>query len=76
MRAHSLKLGWVQVDVNKVWLTFSSIILAFSFMFGTSIANMYQAVVFLFVVSTCSHATTQPLVSVPPQEWILPVRAD
>lgn len=43
--------GRVQVDVNKVWLTFSSIILAFSFMFGTSIANMYQAVVFLFVVS-------------------------
>ena len=33
-----------------MWLTFSSIILAFSFMFGTSIANMYQAVVFLFVV--------------------------
>ena len=33
-----------------MWLTFSSIILAFSFMFSTSISNMYQAVVFLFVV--------------------------
>ena len=50
------KPACVQVDVNKVWLTFSSIILAFSFMFGTSIANMYQAVVFLFVVRTSAAA--------------------
>ena len=39
-----------QVDVNKVWITFSSIILAFSFVFSNSIRDMYAAVIFLFVV--------------------------
>lgn len=38
------------VDVNKVWITFSSIILAFSFVFSKSIGDMYAAVIFLFVV--------------------------
>lgn len=39
-----------QVNVNKVWLTISSIILAFAFVFGNSIRNVFESVVFLFVV--------------------------
>lgn len=39
-----------QVDLSKAWLTFSSIVLAFAFIFGNSIRNMYEAVIFLFVV--------------------------
>lgn len=33
-----------------MWITFSSIILAFSFVFSKSIGDMYAAVIFLFVV--------------------------
>ena len=40
----------MQVDLSKAWLTFSSIVLAFAFVFGNSIRNMYEAVIFLFVV--------------------------
>ena len=47
-----------------MWLTFSSIILAFSFMFGTSIANMYQAVVFLFVVGAPCQPCTKSSVCI------------
>lgn len=39
-----------QVDVNKVWTTITTIILAFVFVFGNSIRNIYEAVIFLFVV--------------------------
>ena len=43
--------GWlVQVDLSKAWLTFSSIVLAFAFVFGNNIRNIYEAVIFLFVV--------------------------
>ncbi len=45
-----LHLGIVQVDVMSLWLTFSSVMLAFVFIFGNSIQNMYEAVIFLFVV--------------------------
>ncbi|KAK9815600.1 hypothetical protein WJX72_006571 [[Myrmecia] bisecta] len=38
------------VDVSKVWLTISSVVVAFSFIFGASMAALYQSVVFLFVV--------------------------
>jgi small-conductance mechanosensitive channel len=38
------------VDVNKVWTTVTTIILAFVFVFGNSIRNIYEAVIFLFVV--------------------------
>lgn len=38
------------MDLSKAWLTFSSIVLAFAFVFGNSIRNMYEAVIFLFVV--------------------------
>lgn len=40
----------VQVDINKVWTTITTIILAFVFVFGNSIRNIYEAVIFLFVV--------------------------
>ncbi len=39
-----------QVNVNKVWLTVSSVLLGFSFVFGTSIRTTFESVVFLFVV--------------------------
>lgn len=40
----------MQVNVNRVWLTISSIVLAFAFVFGNSIRNVFESVVFLFVV--------------------------
>ena len=40
----------LQVDVNKVWLSFSSIFLAFAFVFGNSLRNLYEAIIFLFVI--------------------------
>ena len=40
----------LQVDVNKVWLSFSSVLLAFAFVFGNSLRNMYETVIFLFVM--------------------------
>ena len=36
--------------MNKVWLTVSSVLLGFSFVFGTSIRTTFESVVFLFVV--------------------------
>ena len=36
--------------MNRVWLTISSIVLACSFVFGNSIRNVFESVVFLFVV--------------------------
>ncbi|KAK9786905.1 hypothetical protein WJX73_008469, partial [Symbiochloris irregularis] len=39
-----------QVDINKVYVTLSSIILAFAFVFGNNIRNLYESVIFLFVV--------------------------
>ena len=40
----------VQVDLTKVWLTMSSIIVAFSFSFSNSIMNLFNSVILLFVV--------------------------
>lgn len=40
----------VQVDLTKVWLTMSSIIVAFSFSFSNSIVNLFNSVILLFVV--------------------------
>lgn len=40
----------MQVDVNKVYVTLSSVILAFAFVFGNNIRNLYESVIFLFVV--------------------------
>ncbi|EIE26550.1 hypothetical protein COCSUDRAFT_39616 [Coccomyxa subellipsoidea C-169] len=38
------------VDIAKVWATITTILLAFVFVFGNSIRNIYEAVIFLFVV--------------------------
>jgi len=38
------------VNVSKVWLTVSSVLLGLSFIFGNSIRNIFESVVFLFVV--------------------------
>eukprot|EP00891_Asterochloris_glomerata_P001949 jgi/Astpho2/1949/gw1.00038.393.1_t len=38
------------VDITKVWLSFSSIFLAFTFVFGNSLRNLYESIVFLFVI--------------------------
>lgn len=40
----------MQVNVAQVWLSFSSVILAFTFIFGASLQRMYENVIFLFVV--------------------------
>ena len=40
----------VQVDVSKAWISFSSIVVAFSFIFSTAIQNTFMSVIFLFVV--------------------------
>jgi hypothetical protein len=40
----------LQVNVSKVWLTVSSVLLGFSFVFSTSIRTTFESVVFLFVV--------------------------
>ncbi|KAK9844135.1 hypothetical protein WJX81_005562 [Elliptochloris bilobata] len=38
------------VDVSQVWMAVSSCLLGFVFVFGNSIRNLYEAVIFLFVV--------------------------
>jgi hypothetical protein len=40
----------LQVNVTQVWLTFSSFIFAFVFVFGNNIRTIYESVIFLFVV--------------------------
>ena len=40
----------VQVNVSKVWLTLSSIIVALSFAFSNTIMNLFNSVIMLFVV--------------------------
>lgn len=42
--------GAAQIDVSKAWLTFSSLLLAFAFVFGNSLRNLYESVVFLFSI--------------------------
>lgn len=37
-----------QANVNQIWLSFSSIFLAFSFMFGNSVRQTFENVLFLF----------------------------
>ena len=40
----------MQINVTKLWLQFSTMILAFVFVFGNSLKVVFEAVVFLFVV--------------------------
>lgn len=45
------KSHWaLQVDLEKVWVMFSSIVLAFAFMFGNSVRTVYESIIYLFVV--------------------------
>ena len=39
-----------QVDITKVWLTFSSVLLASSFVFGPSLRSVFENAVFLFTI--------------------------
>ncbi|EFN55409.1 hypothetical protein CHLNCDRAFT_134529 [Chlorella variabilis] len=43
-------LAIFNIDVTQAWLTFSSIMLAFTFIFGNSIRTVFECVVWLFVV--------------------------
>ena len=40
----------LQVDLSKVWISFSSIIVASSFIFSKAISDVFLSVIFLFVV--------------------------
>ena len=40
----------VQVDLQKTWVMFSSIVLAFAFVFGNSVRTVYESIIYLFVV--------------------------
>lgn len=42
--------GCVQVNLTRTWVTVSSLLLSFVFVFGNSIKSIYEAVVYLFVV--------------------------
>ena len=42
---------WIfEVDIGSLWISISSICLAFAFIFGNSIRQMYESVLFLFIV--------------------------
>lgn len=38
------------MNLEKTWLAFSSIVLAFAFVFGNSVKTVYEAIIYLFVV--------------------------
>lgn len=40
----------MQVDLQKTWVMFSSIVLAFAFVFGNSVRTVYESIIYLFVV--------------------------
>ena len=46
-RQHSTIL---QVPLEKTWVAFSSIVLAFAFVFGNSVKTLYESIIYLFVV--------------------------
>lgn len=39
-----------QVNINKVWITISSVLLGFSFIFGKVISELFESIIFLFMV--------------------------
>ena len=39
-----------QVDIANLWVSISTIALAFVFIFGNSVKNLYESVLFLFVI--------------------------
>lgn len=40
----------VQVDLSQVWITLTSVIVAFSFIFKEAASNLYQSILFLFTI--------------------------
>ena len=38
------------MDLSQVWITLTSVVVAFSFIFREAASNLYQSVIFLFVV--------------------------
>jgi len=40
----------LQVPLEKTWVAFSSIVLAFAFVFGNSVKTLYESIIYLFVV--------------------------
>ena len=40
----------LQVNLTRTWVTVSSLLLSFVFVFGNSIKSIYEAVVYLFIV--------------------------
>ncbi len=53
------------MDIQKVWLLFSSVVLAFAFVFGNSIRQLYEAVIFLFVIRARTAAPARPCPALP-----------
>lgn len=45
-----LLLYRVQVDLSQVWITLTSVVVAFSFIFKEAASNLYQSVLFLFAI--------------------------
>ena len=68
----------LQVNVQQVWLSFSSGVLAFVFIFGNNIRNIYESCLLLFVVRLLplpcvpSGAHLQPLAAAKPTAAHLP----
>lgn len=50
LRGAALIYSIVQVDVTHLWTAVAAAIVAFSFIFKSAIATMFDSVVFLFVV--------------------------
>ena len=40
----------MQVNLTRIWLTISGLMLSFVFVFGNSIRALYESVVYLFIV--------------------------
>ena len=40
----------MQVNVSKVWITASSVLIAFSFIFSKVISELFESIIFLFFV--------------------------
>lgn len=43
-------LAWAQVDIQKLWVFISSVIIASAFVFGNSVKQLFESVIFLFFV--------------------------
>ncbi len=50
MIAEKCNFAFLQVDVTHLWTAVAAAIVAFSFIFKSAIATMFDSVIFLFVV--------------------------